>query len=548
MIFHLENGATLEEVLSLPISYTEDLPETKYDRFLKRVERGTAKLSEEELEEHIQKYYTLSNGKKNKWMYDLHPDPRKHFFSQKLQSLKEPQRPDELHRRCFSSFSDSLLYIYHSDFMNILPLHVWRDFIEHFTKEMCHLIDNFDNSTFDVDKQASCDKMVTQLIGEFVIQNGFFNIQSFLNDATLTDFQKIRNIRSFLKCWNGKNPFPPEYLFFEIEHWHFFFHHFEKYCFGHERIELLLSTVVSKIPIQEMKCKLIQTDLEYYRFFGWKKVSVFNLKKELVPLSKSFVNGFFDPTSHFEENIFWWCNKTPYYIFYKEEEGNAALYLQHKEQSQIEKGILNCPIKYIPTFDLEQLHSFCYSKFSCNETWEFLLKTTASVPVEEVLKKCFNVIGRVCNEYSTKHYHLSLMQKLNQQILIRKRLPVCDSRILFPEYYFNDKDTQEKFDTIWEQTFCFFKNQFINFLSNMESNEILYCETIPSFRHPTMDLTLYIGNKDLFCVLEKKKTMIKYFHTKNLFLPPEEEKQEKMSKDYYIKEMDRYTFSLLSSK
>ena len=168
----------------------------------------------------------------------------------------------------------------------------------------------------------------------------------------------------------------------------------------------------------------------------------------------------------------------------------------------------------------------------------------------ELFKKCFNVIGRVCKEYPTFEYHYSIHEKLEQEILVKKELTSCKQEILFPEYYFNKKQTQKEFDGIWNKCFDFFQEQYINILEGTKNENVLYIEKISTFYHPPQSLTYCIGTEDLFSVLEKFKTLIRLFDTKNLFLQSPLDKEENIIKkqDVYVDTVDQYIHSILSKE
>lgn len=543
MTLFLGKPATLNEVLSIPIPYTEELEETPFDKFLKKVEKGTVRVSEEELQEHIKKYYTRKDNTENFWMYKIHPEPKEHFIQCKLKSLREPPREDELLRHCFGILQYSLQTIYEQDFMKIIPLSYWKEFINDFTKQMIEFIGNFDASVSSVEKYRKSEQRVYAIMGMFHFEYSFKTIWKIFTDTTLTDFQKLRSIRVFLKDWEV----PSEFFQFEMQHWKYFFEIEDDYSFGRVKLDKLIQTIIYKYPLRSIPIKIQDTDYDFYSFFGWKPISVCNVDNCEVPLTKGFIEDFFHCDSHFEENIFWLRNEIPYKIYYESNVGNEELFLSHKNEKNIERGILNCPVKHIPFHDICRIHSFCKKQYGCNETWEFLLKISSSISMKELLEKCFNILGRLNRQYPSSEYHYSLQEKMEKNMLNRKKLHSCKDKILFPEFYFNDKETQALLTECWEKSFDFFVQKFLCFFMKKEYNEVFYMERIPTFIVPPFDLTLFIGKEDLYVTLEKKKTYLNYFNTRNLFLMEKEitTSIEPKNKELYIEQIDLYVSSLL---
>lgn len=560
MLFNLDDRTTLEKVLSIPIPYTEELEETKLEKFVKKLEKGTLRISETEMKNHIQQYFTRSDGSPNFWMYQLYPDVKKHFLETKMKSLQPDKHPDEMFHYSFAFLERDLKYIYLQDFMNILPLKEWENFIHRFTVEMKMVVHSIQNKwnclhqikpfpyhrVFTNYEKRLCEDHAMDIIQNFEKTFSFINIQHYLFHPTMSNFQKIRNIRSFLRLWEMKNNLNRNYLEFEIEQWTYFF----KICDKYRDRNKAINYVLFKYPIKKETVTLIKTKTDFYKFFGWRQVQVLNKKKEIIPLTKNFIENFFNETSHFEENVFWWRNMTPYYILYDNEIGNEEMFLKHKQESNWKNGLFECPVKYACHIDLEKLHHFCVSKFPSSETWNFIIKINSSISMLELFKRCFNVIGRLCREYPSSEYHYSIHEKLEQQILVKKELTSCKQEILFPEYYFNKKQTQKEFDVIWKQCFDFFQEQYINILEGTKNENVLYIEKIPTFYHPPENLTYCIGKEDLFSVLEKFKTLIRFFDTKNLFLQSSPNKKETVirRKDVYVDTIDRYIHSILSKQ
>ena len=153
MLFSFENAAKFEDILKIPIPYTQELEETEFEKLQKKIQRGKVTIPPEELEEHITRYYKRKNGTDNMWMYKVFPDPKVHFLDKKLESLHEPPRPDQIFRDSFSILNDSLEQIYKQDFMNVLPLEIWKEFIEDFSSQMTEFIHTMDPSIYLEEKK-----------------------------------------------------------------------------------------------------------------------------------------------------------------------------------------------------------------------------------------------------------------------------------------------------------------------------------------------------------------------------------------------------------
>ena len=546
MLFSFENAAKFEDILKIPIPYTEELEETEFEKFQKKVQKGKVNIPTEELEEHIAKYYKRKNGTDNMWMYKAFPDPKKHFLDKKIKSLRNPPRPDQIYRDCFCILNDSLEQIYKQDFMNVLPLSNWEEFIKDFSSQMIDFIQTLDSSVPLVEKQRLVERRTFTAIGMFHFEYSFYNIHSIFKNETMTDFQKIRSIRSFLTEWEFHNTLPHEFKTFELEQWDYFLQVEDEYSFGRISFDRLLSMVIYNRPLPLTPPELIQTNPNYYMFFGWKNISIRDVDNEIVPLSENIIKNYFHKDSHFEDDIFWFLNTHPYIVYYDNKRANDESYTNHKQNINLENSILKCPVKYIPKHDMERLHYFCMSNFQSQETWNFLQRVHSSISLETLLHSCFNIIGRLSKKYSCSVYHYSLQEKMKQNILNKKKLHKCNEKILFPELYFNDKNTQKIFANVWEKSFQFFVGDFFHFFLHKKEKYVLYVEKIPTFIHPTIDLTCYIGSDDLFTVLEKKKTYLEYFNTKSLFVKHDDTDTnlKKNKSDMYIDKIDSYILAL----
>lgn len=547
MLFQLENAAKLEDILKIPIPYTEELDETEFEKFQKKVQKGKVNIPTEELEEHIAKYYKRKNGTDNMWMYKAFPDPKEHFLDKKLESLQEPPRQDQIFRDCFCILNDSLEQIYKQDFMNVLPLSNWEEFIKDFSSQMIDFIQTLDSSVPLVEKKRLAERRTFAAIGMFHFEYSFYNIHSIFKNKTMTDFQKIRAIRSFLTEWEFCNTLRQELKTFELEQWDYFFQLEDEYSFGRINFDRLMNMVTANRPLPFAPPELIQTNSNYYMFFGWKTISIRDLDNQIVPLSESIIQNYFHKDSHFENDIFWFLNVRPYIIYYDNKRANEESYKSHKENMNVENSILKCPVKYIPKHDMDCLHTFCMTNFKCQETWKFLQKAHSSISLEDLLRSCFNIIGRMSKKYDCSVYHYSLQEKMKRNLLNKKKLHKCNEKILFPELYFNQKNTRDAFAEVWKKSFQFFVSDFIDFFLNRKQTEVLYIEKIPNFIQPTLDLTCYIGTDDLYTVLEKKKTYLEYFNTKSLFVKHDntDTSPKKYKNDMYIEKIDSYILNLL---
>ena len=51
MLFSFENAAKLEDILKIPIPYTQELEETEFEKLQKKIQRGKVTVPPEELED-----------------------------------------------------------------------------------------------------------------------------------------------------------------------------------------------------------------------------------------------------------------------------------------------------------------------------------------------------------------------------------------------------------------------------------------------------------------------------------------------------------------
>ena len=73
-------------------------------------------------------------------------------------------------------------------------------------------------------------------------------------------------------------------------------------------------------------------------------------KGEDIVFTQNIVSNFFHKHSHFEDNIFWFSNHSPFTLFYDGMEQKDDIYLEHKNYSDYKKGFLDCPSNLIPLF------------------------------------------------------------------------------------------------------------------------------------------------------------------------------------------------------
>ena len=302
--------------------------------------------------------------------------------------------------------------------------------------------------------------------------------------------------------------------YFQIDDWNFFFrNHFFMVKNGYD-LDKMVRYVQIRRFISLPEIEMYNVPFSYFSVFSWKKVSL-KRKGEDIVFTQNIVSNFFHKHSHFEDNIFWFSNHSPFTLFYDGmEQKDDTLYLEHKNYSDYKKGFLDCPSNLIPLFFKEKIKDFCIKKYPYyqKELWSFLFTNSKQIYGRDLLKKCFHILGRFSKEYHFYQYHHSLFQKMEYQYLSIKHIHRMSKDILFPEFEYQTKKVQDELKDRWEKIYSFFQNELFSFLSNEEWNQtIVYADIVPFFQLPTFSLLMNIGKENIFKVLDKKKTYLIFF-------------------------------------
>lgn len=469
-------------------------------------------------------------------------DVKELFYSYCLSKIKEPE--ETILEFCNFLLEMNIRYMFQSYFMNMVPLEIWKSFVKEYENKITNFLNNPKLTPFQ--KYNEGTKYCYELIFHFMREYSFYNIK-FIMKEDWCDFKKIREIKKFLTFWQmNHNPLPLELQRFEKEHWEFLIENEYEYIKEGLSLDKIVQKILFKNPISSLSVRLIEINRAFYKVFGWKNIEIRSLQNEPLELNSYFVNHYFDPESHFEENIFWLCNEKPYLVYYDNVLGTQSMKENHEQLSSLEKGFLQCPLHLVSEIDKNRLYQFCQSFFSSFSCWEFILQSKAKMTMEKILEHCFHIIGRLSKNLPFYRYHQSLFQKIEKNIIQTKYLHQCPTTILFPELYFQKKDVIVEWNKQWNVGMEFFKKQCFQYFFENSNQEQLYIEPIKDYQTPLLDLTFYIGQDAILTVLNKKKTYLRYFHTKQL-IPYSVSKPKLMieNKSHRIEKLDKYIEYLL---
>jgi len=415
---------------------------------------------------------------------------------------------------------DILPEIYNSYMINTLSLEVWKDFINDFFEEIEEYYEEIIDEPYYRKNELLYQKLIS-LVHSFYIEYGFYEIEKLVKWKEFGNFEILRRIRDYCRNWESfsKKNLPSSIYYFQIEHWEYFFRNHSLFTKKMYDTEKMISKVLLWKPIFFPIRFISDIGNNYYSFFSWKKIILKSIhNNNEIEITTYILEKFFHNDSHFEEDIFWLENEIPYYIYYDNEKISEIEYNIHKENHYNQKkGILQCPYHLVAKYHKERLKTFCINNLLSDKLWNFL-DSNSKQPFQEILKKCFHILGRITKKYRFYQYHDTLSHYLENNYLVLNKLYSCPVSIVFPEYDIQTDSIKKEWNKQWNNTFSFFKEEILSFLFNDYHDSSIYIEPIPFFKKKE-----YTDNKEyIFSILNKRKTYYQYFSMKDLLMMKED--------------------------
>ena len=406
--------------------------------------------------------------------------------------------------------------IYNSYMMNTLSLETWKNFIIDFFEEIEEYYEEIIDEPYYRKNELLYEKLIS-LVHDFYIEYGFYEIEKLVKWKEYGNFEILRRIRHYCRNWESffKKDLPSSIYYFKLQHWEYFFKCHSIFTKKMYDTEKMISKVLIWKPLFFPVRLLSDIGENYYSFFSWKTIILRSVpNNNEIEITTSILKNYFHNDSHFEGDIFWFENEIPYYVYYDNEKISENEYNFHKENHYNQKkGILQCPYHLLAKHHKERLKTFCTNHLLSPKLWNFL-DSNSKQPLEEILKKCFHILGRIIKKYRFYQYHDTLSHYLENNYLVLNKLYSCPVSIVFPEYDIQTDSIKKEWKKQWNYTFSFFKNETLSFLFNENYDTSIYIEPIPFFKKKE-----YTDDKEyIFSLLNKRKTYYQYFSIKDLLM------------------------------
>ena len=110
-------------------------------------------------------------------------------------------------------------------------------------------------------------------------------------------------------------------------------------------------------------------------------------------------------------------------------------------------SILDCPWNCCPRDLKDKIKHLLHTETPFEYSFmKDKLNYDGKQPIRNVLEKYFTVLGRVSKHYPLSSLHISLHEKLKQNLLNLSKVDDAPKQILFPEYYFQSSNVQKELD------------------------------------------------------------------------------------------------------
>lgn len=350
-------------------------------------------------------------------------------------------------------------------------------------------------------KNFFCQHLGIDIWREIIVFNRFQKefyvkpIVDIMEDLTLTDFQKERKINGLFHQCAGviydKEAFFENSLSFD--EWKLFLKFFPLY--STLDFKRLVFRSIKKKQIKLQTLANIVTDFSFFSYkIQWKNILI-------TPSSTHLMFDYFQPRSHYEDNVFFHDNSSSHQIEYVDYQnnkidGNTEIHSQHyfiSQQTNWKDYILDVPIEMFSQSYLNEFEMILHPMIKeCNlfqfPKWKKTLRDS--------LRKIHNIVGRLHPDYNCCQYHLFL--KNNFSSLETKHIFEANDKILFPQLQNLDKSFQEKFEQNWIRSFDHFEKTFLFKI------ETQFDETCQKPANNFKTITISIPEMNIFQVIHGK--------------------------------------------
>ncbi len=368
----------------------------------------------------------------------------------------------------------------------------------------------------------------------------FSVVETVLNDLSLTDFEKERKIKGLVRSWEPyrfEKAFYSDYVQFSLLDWKNFMNQFPDWI----RRGLNQHRMLQKVKLnQGSKESDFRPSYYHYNSFPFTEIEIKTLENEVVPLTTFFVEEYFNPSSHFEGDIFWLKNEHPRYLYNKQ---NELL----REKKVGTNSFFDCPCNCLSVTLKNKVRSFLYQRtpFTCTFMYPHL-NYDGKKSLRYLIEKHFNIIGRISPVYCFSRLHESLLQKLKKQMLHLNKLDSAPKQLLFPEYYFQTDTVRDELDKMWKEVETEFFQEIYHFIID-EPYTVFYSYDPPKgYRNVEKSLTYSIEKVSLFDYITNHKRVAKFIDLDSLFCTEEQKSSQSFPlHEHTTKEIDNYLHNLI---
>lgn len=387
-------------------------------------------------------------------------------------------------------------------------------------------------------------EMTTRHARDIYKSFGFRPIEIILDDNSLSDFQKYRNIRDILITWKPyryENEYYSDFLNFSLDDWKFFVKQYPTWIDS----DVSLPKMIEQMEVYQSKTKngsgYYHVNFANYNSFPYNGIVIKNSENEIIHLTSNFIEGYFKEDSHFEGQIFWLRNSIPYTLC--NEKGEILT-----DKIFTNNSILNCPWNCCPRDLKEKIKQLLYMETPFEYSFmKKKLNYDGKQPIRNVLEKYFNVLGRVSKHFPFANIHVSLHEKLKQNVLNLSKIDEASKQILFPEYYFQSSNVQKELDEMWKKSKEHFLKKVEHFMFGKFYNVFYTNDPPKDYRLVETDLTYFFEKISLFDYITKHKSVYKFINIDNLLCEPLQ-KENPTFQSFGVQAIEKYLEPYLEKK
>jgi hypothetical protein len=387
-------------------------------------------------------------------------------------------------------------------------------------------------------------EMTTKQAQDIYKSFGFRPIEIILNDNSLSDFEKVRKIRNIMISWKPyryENEYYSDFFNFSLDDWKYFVKQFPIWIDTDINLLKMMTNMKMYQSKRQNKSGLYHVNYANYNNFPYNDIVIKNAENKIVSLTSPFIEGYFNNESHFEGENFWLNNSIPYSLYNTKGE-------VFTNKIFAENSLLDCPWNCCPRNLKDKIKKLLYTKTPFEYSFmKEKLNYEGKQPIKNVLKKYFNIIGRVSKDFPLASLHTSLIEKLKQNILNLSKIEDTSKQILFPEYYFQSSNVQKELDDIWKKSEEHFFKKVEHYMFDQFYNVFYTNEPPKGYRLIETDLTYFFEKKLLFDYITENKRYYKFINIDNLLCEPIQ--QEKPTfQSFGVQSIEKYLQPFLEKK